>query len=24
MRNIFGGTTIEILEDFAELDHRLD
>ena len=24
MRNIFGGTHIEILEDFAELDHKLD
>jgi len=24
MRNIFGGTHIEILEDFVELDHRLD
>jgi len=24
MRNIFDGTDIEILEDFAELDHKLD
>ena len=24
MRNIFDGTRIEILEDFAELDHKLD
>ncbi|MBK5283278.1 MAG: MerR family transcriptional regulator [Nitrospiraceae bacterium] len=24
MRNIFNGTAIEIVEDFAELDHKLD